>query len=121
MLPWHPGLKAARHVKGRVTEPDSVDRRVTAEDEAEARRAFVHLEGADGPLLSSAVCLYTNSPDSHFIIDRHPSDDGVTIACGFSGHGFKFAPVMGEVLADLALDGRSRHRVEFLGLHRFAR
>jgi sarcosine oxidase len=121
MLPWHPGLKAARHVKGRVTEPDSVDRRVTAEDEAEARRAFVHLEDAEGPLLSSAACLYTNSPDSHFIIDRHPSDDGVTIGCGFSGHGFKFAPVIGEVLADLALDGRSRHRVEFLGLHRFAR
>ena len=66
------------------------------------------------------MCIYTNSPDSHFIIDRLPGEPGVTIACGFSGHGFKFAPVMGEVVSDLTLDGRSRHRVEFLGLNRFA-
>lgn len=120
MLPWHPGLKAARHVRGIVTEPDSVDRRVTSEDEAEARKAFGHLDGADGPLLSSVVCLYTNSPDSHFIIDRHPREPGVTVACGFSGHGFKFAPAIGEVLAELALDGRTRHRTGFLGLDRFS-
>jgi sarcosine oxidase len=121
MLPWHPGLKAARHVKGVVTDPDSVDRRVTLDDEANARKAFGHLDGAGGPLLSSVVCLYTNSPDSHFIIDRHPSEPGVTVACGFSGHGFKFAPVVGEVLADLALDGRTQHRIQFLGLNRFTK
>ena len=66
------------------------------------------------------TCLYTNSPDSHFIIDRHPRLPGVTVACGFSGHGFKFASVVGEVLADLAAEGATRHPIGFLGLGRFS-
>lgn len=119
VLPWHPGLKMARHARGQPTQPDSIDRRITSADESDFRSALAHFNNADGPTLSALTCLYTNSPDSHFIIDRHPRDEGVVLACGFSGHGFKFAPVIGEVLADLALDGRSRHRVDFLGLERF--
>ena len=74
-----------------------------------------------GPILSMDVCLYTNSPDGHFIIDMHPEHDSVVIACGFSGHGFKFAPVMGEALADLAQYGKTSLPIQFLSLGRFAR
>ena len=63
--------------------------------------------------------MYTVSPDSHFIIDRLPRHDRVTIACGFSGHGFKFATVVGEVLADLAMHGKSELPIGFLGFGRF--
>ena len=72
-----------------------------------------------GPLLSSKVCLYTNSLDGHFIVDRHPEHEEVTLACGFSGHGFKFASVMGEALADLSTSGATDWPIEFLGLSRF--
>lgn len=117
---WHPGFKLARHAKGRVVDPDSLDRRPAAEDEHEFRPFLKrHIPEADGPLLSMSVCTYTNSPDSHFIVDRHPEHPEVSIACGFSGHGFKFAPTIGEVLADLALEGKSPRPVGFLGLHRF--
>jgi sarcosine oxidase len=66
------------------------------------------------------TCLFENSPDEHFVIDVHPDDGNVLIAAGFSGHGFKFASAVGEILADLAIDGRSRHEIEFLRLARFA-
>ena len=70
--------------------------------------------------MRTKVCLYTNSPDGHFIIDRHPgAPERAVIACGFSGHGFKFATVIGEVLADLAVEGRTELPVRFLGLERF--
>ena len=72
-----------------------------------------------GPVLAMRVCLYTNSPDGHFIIGRHPVHAHVTVACGFSGHGFKFASVVGEVLAELAMEGKTRWPVEFLGVGRF--
>ncbi len=72
------------------------------------------IPGADGPLLEASVCMYTNTPDAHFVVDRHPQHANVTIACGFSGHGFKFASVIGEALADLALDGRTELSIEFL-------
>ena len=64
--------------------------------------------------------MYTNSPDGHFIIDRHPASDRAYVACGFSGHGFKFASVVGEILADLATTGTTPLPVGFLGLSRFA-
>lgn len=62
--------------------------------------------------------MYSLTPDEHFIIDRHPRDDGVVIAGGFSGHGYKFCPVVGEIIADL-LDGTKRHDTNFLSLRRF--
>jgi len=65
--------------------------------------------------------MYTMTPDGHFIIDFHPQHQNVVLACGFSGHGFKFAPVVGEILADLALLGRTEHDISLFALDRFAR
>ena len=115
-----PGFKVAHHGRGPVTDPDKVIRDVLPGDEQTFRPILRQMiPAANGPLLSMRVCLYTNSPDSHFIIDRHPRHDRVTIACGFSGHGFKFASVVGEILADLALQGRTELPAQFLGLARF--
>jgi sarcosine oxidase len=71
-------------------------------------------EGAADRLLQARTCLYTMTPDEHFIIDRHPQFGNVCFATGFSGHGFKFAPVVGEALADLALEGRTELPIGFL-------
>ncbi len=103
------GVKTARHHEGEITDPDTV-RREVASEEAEAIRTLLgrYLPGADGLLLDSEVCLYTNTPDGHFLIDAHPAYPQVCIASPCSGHGFKFASAIGEILADLLLDGRSR-------------
>lgn len=124
-----PGLKIALHEPGAVVDPDTVDRSavmvgvgVGADDEEQTRGALRrYFPQGDGPLLSMAVCLYANSPDGHLIIDRHPRHPNVAIACGSSGHGFKFAPVFGEILADLAMHGGTVHRAGFLGLGRFGK
>jgi sarcosine oxidase len=79
-----------------------------------------YIPGSVGPLLKSCTCLYTNTPDQHFILGKHPENNRVTIAGGFSGHGYKFASVIGEILADLAIDGSTRHPIEFLSLDRFS-
>lgn len=113
------GVKVARHHGGAVTTAEAVDRSFAAADEQEIRRYLArHLPQADGPVIDAKICLYTNTPDDHFILDRHPSHSNVLIAGGFSGHGFKFAPVVGEVLADLIVEGRTGHPIEFLGARR---
>jgi sarcosine oxidase len=97
------GFKAAVHHHGERTTPDAVDRELRAEDE-EIIRELVrrYFPAGDGPLREAAVCLYTNTPDEHFVIDTLPGDERVVVASPCSGHGFKFAPAIGEVLADLA-------------------
>ena len=114
-------FKAARHNPGLTVTPSSVNRATNPED-AESflpgLREFLH--GAAGPVAAMDVCLYTNTPDGHFVVDKHPEHDNVVFACGFSGHGFKFAPVIGEALADLALEGKTALPVGFLGVGRFA-
>jgi sarcosine oxidase len=67
----------------------------------------------------SLTCMYTNTPDRNFILDRHPQHSNVVFGCGFSGHGFKFASAIGEVLAELSSGGRTQHSVEFLAASRF--
>lgn len=120
MMPDSPGFKLAEHAFGTPTDPDRVARDVTAEDEKTFRPALrQYIPDADGPTLAVRTCLYTHSPDHHFIIDRHPHHERVTVACGFSGHGFKFASVVGEVLADLATTGATALPAAFLGLGRF--
>jgi sarcosine oxidase len=115
-----PGLKLAHHGPATRCDPDTVDRAERPGDEADLRHALTHyLPSAHGPLLSMRVCLYTNSLDHHFIVDRHPQHPNVYLACGFSGHGFKFASVMGEALADLSQHGQSPLPIRFLGLERF--
>src|SRR5207302_6889584 len=115
-----PGFKLAWHGRGQPTDPDRVARDVLPGDEESFRPALRQfLPQADGPVLSMRVCLYTNSPDSHFIIDRHPAHANVTLACGFSGHGFKFCSVVGEVLADLAGRGETSQPIGLFALNRF--
>ena len=117
MMPDVPGLKIAHHAPGAVTNPDHVARDPQPGDEQTVRPILREMiPDANGSLLSMKVCLYTNSPDGHFIIDRHPAHERVTIACGFSGHGFKFASVVGEILADLAMSGATKLPAQFLGI-----
>jgi sarcosine oxidase len=99
------GFKVARHHEGAIVTPDSVSRTVTGGEVAEMR-AIVRecLPGADGEPIETATCLYTNTPDHHFVIGRYPDEPNVLIASPCSGHGFKFATAIGEVLADLAMD-----------------
>ena len=93
------GVKVAGHHEGDTTGADSVNRNVRPE-EINGMRDLVRrfLPAADGPLIRSAVCLYTNTPDHHFFIDEHPAHPQVLIASPCSGHGFKFAPAIGEIL-----------------------
>ena len=123
-FPYDPGagLKVARHHSGEsATSADDVDRELRPADE-ERIRAFVraHMPGANGPLTSSTVCLYTNTPDEHFVVDAHPAAPGVAFASACSGHGFKFAPVIGEIVADLALTGATRYPIDRFRAGRFA-
>jgi len=120
MLADNPGFKLATHVRGAVSNPETLDREVHESDEATIRsvlREFI--PEADGPLLSMRICMYTNSPDFQFIIDKHPQHENVLIACGFSGHGFKCASAIGQVLAELAIEGKSSLPIDFLSLKRF--
>jgi sarcosine oxidase len=96
------GVKLAFHHRGEITTADGVRRDVAPAEVDDVRRALRRfVPAADGRLLASTVCLYTNTPDEHFWIDRHPAHDNVLVASPCSGHGFKFAPVVGEILADL--------------------
>lgn len=114
------GMKVALHAVGEVVEPDELNRDVVPEDEAGWREGLRrHLPDADGPTSAHAVCMYDNSPDGHFIVDLFPRHANIVVACGFSGHGFKFAPVLGEAIADLAMHGKSSLPIGFLGLARF--
>ena len=74
--------------------------------------------GVDPRPTRHSVCMYTNTPDHHFIVDRHPEQKKVVIGAGFSGHGFKFTGVLGQALAELALDGRTDLPIGFLALDR---
>jgi sarcosine oxidase len=115
------GHKVARHDGGEaVADPARLDRTVSAADAADCL-AFVraYLPVADGPLRDGKVCMYTVTPDHHFVIDRHPDHPQVVIAAGFSGHGFKFASVVGEVLADLAENGRTDLAIGMFRIGRF--
>jgi sarcosine oxidase len=122
LMPENPGLKIALHARGPTVDPNQISRDILPGDEAEVCGvAERYLPDGKGPLLSLRVCMYTNSPDSHFIIDTHPKYPRVILACGFSGHGFKFASVVGEILADLSCAGKTELPIEFLRLNRFSR
>jgi sarcosine oxidase len=115
------GLKIGRHDAGDICTPETARREVTrSEIEALCRVLDRVMPGAAGQVRSTLTCLYTLTPDHHFVIDRHPVASQVVYGCGFSGHGFKFASVVGEILADLAVDGRSRLPIDFLRAGRFA-
>ncbi|HEX5414740.1 MAG TPA: N-methyl-L-tryptophan oxidase [Chloroflexota bacterium] len=118
-----PGFKIGRyHHLDETVDPDRIDRACHPRDE-EVLRAFAERYFPDGagPTLSLKTCMFTNSPDEHFIVDRHPDFPQVALAAGFSGHGFKFCSVIGEILADLAEAGATRHDIDLFRLSRFPR
>jgi len=105
-----------------VVTPETVDRSLRPSDEADLRDAlWEFLPGLAGRCLRAQVCLYTSTPDRHFVICRHPLHPQVSVAAGFSGHGFKFCSVVGEILADLALEGRTAHPLDLFSPGRFGK
>ena len=112
-----PGVKIGFHGLGPVVDPDSMDRDADPDLIARFRRDLAtFLPDALEPPHASATCLYTMTSDRHFVIDRVPGGDSIVVAAGFSGHGYKFAPVVAEILADLAIEGDTRHPIDFLTL-----
>jgi sarcosine oxidase len=109
------------HRRERVDDPDRMDRACHAADEDVLREGIRrYFPDADGPAIAMKPCLFTNSPDEHFILDVLPEHRNVVIAAGFSGHGFKFCSVVGEIMADLVADGRTDHDIGLFRLARFA-
>lgn len=118
-----PGFKVGLyHHLNEVIDPDTFDRAVFNErDEAMLRSITeTYFPDAAGPTLSLKSCMFTNSPDEHFIIDRHPAHQQIILAAGFSGHGYKFCSVVGEILADLAQEGATPHDISLFRAARFA-
>lgn len=113
------GVKVARHYGApELPGPAGVNWDVTDADVSALRPLLdSHLPGL-GALTKGQVCMYTVTPDRHFVIDVHPELPQVSIACGFSGHGFKFASVVGEVLADLAQTGATAHDIGLFSARR---
>jgi sarcosine oxidase len=116
-----PGFKVGRYDRlGQGGDPDAISREPTLEDEAPLR-AFAerYMPDGAGPTLALKTCLFEPSPDEHFLIGRHPDAENAIVGAGFSGHGFKFCSVVGEILADLALDGDTEHDIRLFRLDRF--
>lgn len=115
------GVKVAHHHSGEFCTPETIRRQVLPDEVRRMRDILSRtLPALNSDLLQAVTCMYTNTPDGHFVIDTHPRHPQVTLACGFSGHGFKFASVVGEVLAELAAYGHTRHPIELFRLGRFA-
>ncbi|MCW2557317.1 MAG: soxA 2, partial [Mycobacterium sp.] len=106
------GVKVAFFRKGQECTPETIDRVVHPEEITAMRdRVTELLPALTGECVHSATCMYSNTSDEHFVITRHPNYANVTVACGFSGHGFKFVPVVGEIVADLATTGTTAHPI----------
>ena len=114
------GVKVARTHGGESSDPDKVRREVSEEDVAPVR-GFIsrRLKGLPGTPIASTTCLYTNTPDLNFAVGLHPSDRKVVVVSACSGHGFKFASVLGEVAADFATSGATSYDMGFLDPARF--
>ena len=116
-----PGFKVGKyHHLGQAVDPDHLDREVHPEDE-EVLLEFTrrYFPDAAGPVLSLKTCMFTNTPDEHFILDSHPDSPQAYVAAGFSGHGFKFCSVVGEIMADMIQQDSSGHDLGLFRLSRF--
>jgi sarcosine oxidase len=114
-------LKVAEHTGGEVVgDPGALDRTLRPEDVA-ALVPFLasRLPGVDPTPSAHSVCMYTMSPDGHFVVGRSPEHERVCVALGLSGHGFKFTGVLGQALADLVTTGRTDVPIGFLSADRF--
>jgi len=113
------GFKLGRfHHREEKVDPDTIDRRILPEDEAVLRWIGRYLSAAMGAAMGFKTCMFVNSPDEHFIVDLLPGHGNVAVAAGFSGHGYKFCSGIGEVLADLAMHGTTRHDTALFSLAR---
>lgn len=115
-----PGFKFGKYHHLQERGPaDTIDWQVYEKDEALLREfAGRYFPEGTGPTMDLKACMFTNTPDGHFIMDHHPAYPQVTVASACSGHGFKFASAVGEVMADLAEKGSTRHDIRFFGLER---
>ena len=114
------GVKVARTHGGELTDPERARREVTEDDVAPVRRFISRrLKRLEGPPIDSTTCLYTNTPDFNFAVGLHPANDRVVILSACSGHGFKFASVLGEVAADLVTGNPTAFDLSFLAPSRF--
>jgi sarcosine oxidase len=115
-------VKIARHHQGDATDPQHVLRDV-GDSELDPLRRYVRtrLHGVTQRVVRTVTCMYTNTPDGHFAIGLHPDDARVTVISACSGHGFKFAPVIGDIAADLVCDGRTSRDISHFALERFAK
>jgi sarcosine oxidase len=117
--PAEEGVKVAIHGSDEVCTADTVRREISRSDEQGIRQQLAHtVPSLAGRLLRAETCLYTMTPDENFIIDAHPQHASVLLAAGFSGHGFKFAPVVGEIIAERIVDGRVRYDLGFCSIDR---
>ena len=116
-----PGFKVGRyHHLEEIIDLDSAIKTVNGEDEALLRSAVEkYFPKANGTTMTLKTCMFTNTPDEHFIVDSLPGNTQVVVAAGFSGHGFKFASVIGEILSDLAIKGETEHDIDLLKIDRF--
>lgn len=117
-----PGFKIGKyHHRAEPVDPDEPARVVDAQDEDVLRDCVgTFFPGANGPLVRTSTCMFTNTPDEHFIIDRLPDAPEVLVVSACSGHGFKFCSVVGEIVADLTGEGGSAHDLSLFRLDRFA-
>ncbi|HEY5311506.1 MAG TPA: N-methyl-L-tryptophan oxidase [Pirellulales bacterium] len=115
------GIKLAEHTGGKpVADPLRLDRQIDRNDQQRVENFLTeYLPGATTVFNRHATCMYTLTPDRHFVVDLHPQYPQVVFAAGLSGHGFKFAPVLGEALAQLAIEGRTVLPIDFLSADRF--
>jgi sarcosine oxidase len=119
---WGGGVKVAFHHQGEITNAVVADRNILGRDIARMRELLArYLPDANGNFLRGTVCLYTNTPDGHFILDHLPQNRNVILASPCSGHGFKFASAVGEILADMATERTSELDLSLFSLSRFPR
>jgi len=125
-IPAHDGPRGGVKVAffradGTPADPETIDREVH-DHEVEFMRSYLarYVPALDGECLYAKTCMYTNTPDEHFVISTHPEYPQVAIAAGFSGHGFKFCGVVGEILADLVTQGETTHPIDLFSPSRLA-
>ena len=113
-------VKVGRHHEGETTDPHTIRRRVDDTDVDPLRLlTATYLRGVSGHVTRTLTCMYSNTPDGHFVIDLSPDDRRVVVISACSGHGFKFAPVIGDIAADLVCDGRTARDISHFRAARF--
>ncbi len=114
-------VKVGRHHDGDFTDPEHIRRRVDDADLDPLRlMAATYLRGVSGHVRRSLTCMYTNTPDHNFVLDFSARDKRVVVISACSGHGFKFAPVIGDIAADLVCDGKTARDISHFSSARFA-